>query len=192
MIPRFHNLQNKNGGAFLRGYGIFGSIGRHGSSRSERPDCGPGEAPFNLVAYGEMPRPENRASLSDDLRDAWGIPTLHIDCSFSDNELAMRTHMVDSLTEMLEAAGARIVGKPAYFAPGGFVHEVGTARMGVDPGASVLNSHCECWDAPNVYVMDGAASPSSAWQNPTFTMMAVAGRAGEHLAAQLRRRSLTG
>jgi choline dehydrogenase-like flavoprotein len=48
----------------------------------------------------------------------------------------------------------------------------------------------QCWDAPNVFVMDGAAWPSGAWQNPTFTMMALAGRACDHLASALRTEGL--
>jgi choline dehydrogenase-like flavoprotein len=184
LIPRFHNLENSSAGEFLRGYGIFGGIGRH--APGERPDCAADEVPFTLVAYGEMlPRPENRVTIDPDVRDVWGIPNLHIACSFSQNEHAMRAHMLTSLHEMLDAAGARVVGAPHYFTPGSFVHEVGTARMGRDPATSVLNGFGQCWDVPNVYVMDGAAWTTSAWQNPTFTMMAIAGRASEHLAQQL-------
>jgi choline dehydrogenase-like flavoprotein len=58
--------------------------------------------------------------------------------------------------------------------------------MGSDPATSVVNAVNQCWDAPNVYVMDGAAWPSGAWQNPTFTMMAIAGRASAHLVSELR------
>jgi choline dehydrogenase-like flavoprotein len=187
MIPRFHNLENRDDGEFLRGYGIFGGIGRHSSSKGLEDECGPGEVPFTLVAYGEMlPRATNRVVLQHDQRDAWNLPTLRIECTFSENEEAMRRHMAASLEEMVVAGGGRITGDPHRFEPGGFVHEMGTARMGDDPGSSVLNGHSQCWDAPNVYVMDGAAWPSGAWQNPTFSMMAIAGRASEHLAEQLR------
>lgn len=189
MIPRFHNLENKASGEFLRGYGIFGGIGRHPSSRGLDKTCSPDEVPFTLVAYGEMlPRAENRVTLQRERLDPWGIPTLHVDCAFSDNEHAMRRHMLASLEEMVNAAGGRISGAPHYFEPGGFVHEMGTARMGVDAKESVLNGFAQCWDAPNVYVMDGAAWASGAWQNPTFTMMAIAGRASEHLTGELRDR----
>ncbi len=182
MIPRFHNLENKAGGAFLRGYGIFGGIGRGPSPTRKRRGSNGNEVPFGLVAYGEMlPRSENRVSLDRENRDAWGIPTLHIDCEYSSNEHAMIDHMLASMQEMIDVAGGH-VGATHRFAPGGFVHETGTARMGSDPRASVLNGFGQCWDADNVYVMDGAAWPTSAWQNPTFTMMALAGRASEHLA----------
>ncbi len=187
MIPRFHNLQNSAGGDFLRGYGIFGGVGRHTIAENDPNRGGPDEVPFTLVAYGEMlPRPENRVTIRTNEVDAWGIPTLNIECSLAANEHAMRAHMVASITEMVTAAGGRVPGNPHLFAPGAFVHEVGTARMGASAQDSVLNSHAQVWDCPNVFVMDGAAWTTSAWQNPTFTMMAVAGRASEHLATELK------
>ena len=36
------------------------------------------------------------------------------------------------------------------------IHEMGTARMGKDPKTSVLNKWNQVWDAPNVFVTDGA------------------------------------
>jgi choline dehydrogenase-like flavoprotein len=185
MVPRFHNLENRAGGAFLRGYGMFGWIGRY--SAVPKDACEPGEVPFSIMAYGEMlPRFENRVWLDREQVDAWGIPVLHIDCAFSDNERGLLEHMVASVSEMMHAAHGRVAAPPDFLPPGRFVHEMGTARMGNDPKTSVLNGFGQCWDVPNVFVMDGAAWPSGAWQNPTFTMMAIAGRASEHLATSLK------
>jgi choline dehydrogenase-like flavoprotein len=183
MIPRFHNLTNKAGGAFLRGYGTFGMLGR---TKGKAPDCDADEVPFSLVSHGEMlPRAENRISLRPDKLDPWGVPTLLIDCAYSDNEHALQAHMEESLKEMVSLVRGRVTGVYKY-PPGAFVHEMGTARMGVDRRTSVLNGYAQCWDAPNVFVMDGAAWPSGAWQNPTFTMMALAGRACAHLVEELK------
>jgi choline dehydrogenase-like flavoprotein len=184
MVPRFNNLDNRGGGAFLRGYGVFGVVGRRKAAAGE---CDADEVPFSLVSYGEMlPRFENHVSLHPDKHDRWGIPILRIDCSFSDNELALQRQMIESLKELVHAAGGRSNDRADYIAPGGFVHEMGTARMGTDPQRSVLNGYAQCWDAPNVFVLDGAAWPSGAWQNPTFTMMAIAGRGCEHLVNELK------
>ena len=192
LIPRFHNLQNRPNAEFLRGYGFFGEIGRHRTQRGLNKICDADEVPFNLIGYGEMlPRAENRVTLQRDKLDACGIPTLHINCAFSENEHSMRRHMLSSVQEMVLAAGGRMSGDPQYFEPGGFVHEVGTARMGQSPNDSVLNGFGQSWDAPNVFSMDGAGWPSAAWQNPTFTMMAIAGRACDHLVSSFRSRGLT-
>ena len=183
MIPRFHNMTNRADGAFLRGYGTHGMLGR---VSAKARDCDAGEVPFALVSHGEMlPRIENHISLHPDKQDPWGIPTLRIDCAYSDNERALQTHMAESLKEMIASVRGRVTGTFDY-PPGGFVHEMGTARMGADARTSVLNGYAQCWDAPNVFVMDGATWPSGAWQNPTFTMMAIAGRASAHLVEELR------
>lgn len=183
MIPRFHNLTNRAGGAFLRGYGTFGMLGRVSAKAS---DCAADEVPFSLVSHGEMlPRVENRVSLRPDKLDPWGVPTLRIDCAYSDNERALQTHMAESLKEMVALLRGRVIGVYDY-PPGAFVHEMGTARMGANARTSVLNGYAQCWDAPNVFVMDGAAWPSGAWQNPTFTMMAIAGRASAYLVEALK------
>jgi choline dehydrogenase-like flavoprotein len=63
------------------------------------------------------------------------------------------------------------------FPPGAAIHETGGARMGDKPDNSVLNSHCQCWDAENVFVTDGACFVSSGFQNPALTMMALTARA---------------
>ncbi len=183
MIPRFHNLGNSAGGAFLRGFGAFGVIGRRPASKDE---CGPDEVPLTFVSYGEMlPRSENTVRIHAERKDAWGIPVVEINCRLSGNEVALQHYMADSLKEMIEAAGGRTHSHGLY-AAGGLVHEMGTARMGLDANTSVLNGYAQCWDVPNVFVMDGAAWPSNPWQNPTFTMMAIAGRASEHLANELK------
>lgn len=42
------------------------------------------------------------------------------------------------------------------------MHEMSTPRKGIDAKESVLNGFVQCWDAPNVHVMDGAAWASGA------------------------------
>jgi choline dehydrogenase-like flavoprotein len=61
--------------------------------------------------------------------------------------------------------------------PGMFVHEVGGARMGSDSSTSVVDPFCRCWELRNLFVTDGACWPTSGWQNPTHTEMAITLRA---------------
>ena len=76
-----------------------------------------------------------------------------------------------------------------YF-PGMGIHEMGTARMGRDPKTSVLNSHNQVWDAPNVFVTDGAAMTSASCVNPSLTYMALTARAAEFAVNELKKRNL--
>ena len=61
--------------------------------------------------------------------------------------------------------------------PGYYIHEVGGAAMGGSETSSVVDSSNRLWRAPNVLVVDGACWPTSAWQSPTLTMMALSRRA---------------
>ena len=56
--------------------------------------------------------------------------------------------------------------------------------MGDRPENSVLNSYCQCWDADNVFVTDGACFASSGFQNHTLTMMAVTARACQFIVRE--------
>lgn len=64
-------------------------------------------------------------------------------------------------------------------------HPLGTARMGVDPRSSVVDASHQVHDVPGLYVVDGAAVPTSLGVNPQITIMALATRAAEKIAAQV-------
>ena len=64
-------------------------------------------------------------------------------------------------------------------------HPLGTARMGVDPASSVVDPTHQMHDVPDLYVVDGAAVPTSLGVNPQITIMALATRAAEKIAERL-------
>ena len=70
------------------------------------------------------------------------------------------------------------------------IHEMGTARMGRDPKTSVLNGNNQIWDAPNVYVTDGACMTSANCVNPSLTYMALTARAADHAVNELKKMNL--
>ncbi|MGZ3468327.1 MAG: GMC oxidoreductase [Gemmatimonadaceae bacterium] len=201
-VPRFRNVKTRHPD-FLRGYGFEGRAYRPDWDRgTEMPgfgasfkkkligDLGPWEMDFG--GFGEMlPRHENFIALDPHLVDAWGIPALRVNCAYSENEHKMQDDMVVTATEMLEALGATNIRTYKQDNPPGLViHETGTARMGRDPKTSVLNSHNQVWDAPNVFVTDGACMPSTANQNPSITYMALTARAADYAHQLLNRREL--
>jgi len=197
-VPRFRNLKTKHG-RFIRGYGMQGGSGQSlweqakgidgfGSSfkRAVREYYPWG---INLSGYGEcLARYDNHVRINKDVVDAWGIPVLHIEMTWSDNEHEMVKDMGDAAEEMLRAAGAEeIKVRRATDAPPGFsIHEVGTARMGSDPKKSVLNRFNQAWDMKNLFVTDGSCYVSNGCQNPTLTMMALTVRACDYLIEEYR------
>jgi choline dehydrogenase-like flavoprotein len=170
-LPRFdsrNEVEPRSG----RGFGIqlYQFQGGHGRSH------------FTAVSFGEMlPRAESRVTLHPQRRDIWGIPILCIDCRHSDADLKCGQEQVQAIREIAEVAGIklnRINPRPA--APGSAIHECGTARMGSNPAASVLDPNNQCWDAKGLYVTDAACFPSQGTQNPTLTILALTARACDH------------
>jgi choline dehydrogenase-like flavoprotein len=200
-IPRYRNLFGDKRD-YLRGFGYQGRASREGWSRGvkelglgaefKEEMTSPGPWVFGATAFGEMlPNHANSVGLDAAKKDKWGLPVLKIDCATGENERLMRKDMIADMAEMLEQAGAKDV---TTFDPGSYpgmcVHEMGTARMGRDPKTSVLNSHNQIWDAPNVFVTDGACMVSSACQNPSLTYMALTARAADYAVNELKRRNL--
>jgi len=194
-IPRFQNLSDGDAQEdYVRGYGVQGGASRANWSRAtDQPGVGadfkeslrqPSGWSMRLHAFGEMlPNPDNRVTLHPTLKDKWGIPLVHIDCTLGSNDIALAERAGQDLHDMLAQTGfENIVSGGEPYAPGYGIHEMGTARMGRDPATSVLNGWNQAHDAPNVFMTDGACMASSACQNPSLTYMAVTARAANHAA----------
>ncbi len=66
-------------------------------------------------------------------------------------------------------------------------HPLGTAKMGRDPGRSVVGASHEAHDLPGLFICDGSALPSSLGVNPQVTIMALADRAARFVARAVER-----
>ncbi len=195
-VIRFRNVM---GGPrhprFIRGYGYQGGSGA--GFHYNAPGFGPeykaavraGIDTVDMGAFGEsLARWENFVEIDPNLRDAWGIPALRISMTHDGNAKAMMEDAAACAAEMLEAAGAKNIRLQAKVEmPGMAIHELGVARMGTDAKKSVLDPWMQTHDVKNLFVMDGAGFVSSACQNPTLTMMALAVRSADHLAERFRR-----
>jgi choline dehydrogenase-like flavoprotein len=196
LIPRFRNLTTK-AKDFLRGYALNCYSGTHamdprnfaayGRELEDKLDSYSGSG-LSLNIMGEvLPRFENHVSIDKTTVDAWNIPVLHIATRYTDNEFNMAKDAVDTGSELAEAAGFEILTKNYDPNPPGYsIHELGTCRMGDNPKTSVLNQWGQSHDVKNLFVVDGASFVSGGWQNPTMTILALAMRASEHLADQMR------
>jgi choline dehydrogenase-like flavoprotein len=197
-IPRFRNLGNEKRD-YLRGFGYQGGASREGWGRNvaelsiggdfKDALCEPGGWTMGITAFGEtLPYHENKVTLDKTKKDKWGLNILSIDAEIKQNEINMRKDMMADGQEMLEMAGLKDVKTfDTGYTLGMGIHEMGTARMGLDPKTSVLNKFNQVWDATNVYVTDGSAMTSAACQNPSLTYMAMTARAVDHAFTELKK-----
>ena len=73
---------------------------------------------------------------------------------------------------------------------GEIIHEVGTTRMGDNPKTSVTDKYQRLHDVKNVYITDAGPFVSQADKNCTWTIMALAWRASDHIVDELKKMNL--
>jgi len=194
-IPFGSKLPNEFKVDFLRGYGIWGAINRLGIPKYIQKS--PDESIGFLISHGEvLPRQENKVELSNKT-DRWDIPIPRIEFEWSKNELKMVEHMSLTMEKAIKISGGTVKGIQEIInipflkfldktsiafsgntpPPGYYIHEVGGAPMGLDEEQSVLDKWNRLWRCKNVFIVDGACWPTSSWQSPTLTMMAISRRA---------------
>ncbi len=126
---------------------------------------------FDFYAMSEdLPNPESRVTLKGD----------QIRLDWQRSNWAAHEALVTRLKSILRKAGFPVVlSRP--FDRRTPSHQCGTARMGDDPGTSVVDSFGRSHDHRNLFVVDASILPTSAAVNPALTIAALALRAGRHI-----------
>jgi len=194
-VPQFRNLQTREKD-FIRGYAVDFSSGGTPPSRFipaygeelQRQMVELSDARFTMTVMGAvLPRKEHFVQIDKSVRDAWGIPVLNIQARYTDNEFNMARDAMNTLDEVCHDAGFEVLAKHSQMVPPGeSIHELGTCRMGDNPKTSVLNKWNQAHDVKNLFVVDGSSFVSGGPQNPTLTISALAMRASDYMAEQMR------
>lgn len=199
-LPRFNHRDGKKRD-YLRGYGMqFWGCGAHTDLSFAKALPGHGvslkeaikkryPALVALHPYGEvLPYHENRITVEGTPLDKYGVPIARLEYKIGANERKMIPEMFDKAEEILRAAKAEILPfeRNRVDMAGKAIHEHGTCRMGDDPKRSAVNSFCQSHEVKNLFVVDGAVFPTCSEKNPTLTILALAWRATDYLAEELR------
>jgi choline dehydrogenase-like flavoprotein len=200
-IPRY-NFGHKDKKKYLRGweFDFYTGCGAGPGAGAALPGFGSAykkrikelyPAGFSMGGYGEGLAFEwNYLEIDPDgLTDRLGVPQVrfHTNAEY-DHAFAIEDEMYSQMEEILRAAGAEILPykKPAPYPLGSVTHEAGGSRMGDDPRKSVLDKWNRCHDIKNVLVVDAGCFVTHPEKPITHTIMALAYRACDHLAEELR------
>jgi choline dehydrogenase-like flavoprotein len=200
-IPRFRNLYKQETN-FLRGYAAGMSAGR--GTHTDREAVGESlknsllnpKLNTNWYAGSHMmgetiPKETNKITLDPTKKDAHGLPLMHMDVSYDDNDDKMVKDFIEQFTEMYTKAGfTNIRTRDSKQAPGLDIHEMGGVRMGADPKTSMLNKWNQMHAVKNVFVTDGACMTSTSTQNPSLTYMALTARAVDYAVKEMKKGNL--
>jgi choline dehydrogenase-like flavoprotein len=125
-----------------------------------------------------LPQPGNRVTL-DSERDRHGLRVARVAYSQCDNDRQLMLAAQDVMEQILRAAGADEVITIDRYA-----HLVGGARMAADERHGVVDRDGRSFAVPNLYITDGSVLPTQGSANPALTIMALAARAADRLAAR--------
>lgn len=137
------------------------------------------------VCADDLPEPGNRIVLSDRLRDSAGLPAARIVYRLSANARRILDFGLDRAEEALREAGSAETSRIEFRADTGF-HLMGTARMGIDPDASVVDPFGRAHDVGNLWVADASVFVTGSAMNPTNTAVALALRLADRLVETAR------
>jgi choline dehydrogenase-like flavoprotein len=140
-----------------------------------------------LCSTTSLPVETNDITLDPQLKDRYGRPALRVTYQDHAHDLAMAKFLQGKAVQILEAAGAQKVWTSPVEPQSSGPHLLGTCRMGEDPRASVVDRFHRSHDVKNLFICDGSSMVSSGRGQPTMTIMALAFRAAEHIAAAARR-----
>jgi len=98
------------------------------------------------------------------------------------NDVAMREHAYQQADQLYQAVGA--IGTH-HTPPYPSTHNLGTCRMSTQAADGVVGAFGEAHDVPGLFISDGSVMTSGAAANPTLTIVALAIRQAEHIAARL-------
>jgi choline dehydrogenase-like flavoprotein len=137
---------------------------------------------MSLLSHAtSLPVERNSVTLDPNAKDAWGLPAARITFSDHPDDIANLRWLLERQVEILETAGAKKVWTQPVETFTASRHLMGTCRMGNDASRSVVNSHSRAHDVPNLFVVDGSNFVTSARQQPTATIQALAYRAADWL-----------
>ena len=130
----------------------------------------------------DLPQETNRVTLNIAEKDRFGmaIPNVHYDDH--PNDVAMRKHAYDRGAALYTAAGAnRTILTPPYPS----THNLGTCRMSAKAADGVVNRWGQAHEVRNLFISDGSQFTTSAAENPTLTIVALAIRQADHIAGAM-------
>ena len=140
-----------------------------------------------IVRAEQTPNPESRITLGS-ATDALGMPRVDLNWQFNQTDLVGLREAIELLGAELGATGLGRLHVPTEdgafaWPPGPGGHHMGTTRMSDDPASGVVDANCRAHDVHNLYVAGSSVFPTGGAANPTLTVVALAERLADHLAA---------
>ncbi|MEQ3553755.1 GMC oxidoreductase [Pseudonocardia nematodicida] len=132
----------------------------------------------------EIPNPQARVTLADDVRDAIGQRVARLSGAQHPESVRAAHALRRRAERWMHASGARQVWTgPVQTGLTGGQHQAGTARMGTDPAHSVTDPYGRVHGHAGLWISDASLHVTNGGVNPVLTILALAYRCIGELAA---------
>lgn len=132
----------------------------------------------------QAPQKDSRIQIGTD-RDPLGQKKLEVDWRFTDHDRRSMEKTLELLTRRFAESGLGTFDfgndPPNLETMTDAAHQMGTTRMADRPEAGVVDPNCRVFGTDNLYVASSAVFPTGPSYSPTFTILAIARRLGQHL-----------
>jgi choline dehydrogenase-like flavoprotein len=195
-FPRGYHIEIGGGYGMPQVGSFHGAIRKYGYGKALKEGIRRDYGTFvGFSGRGEMiPNEHTFCEIDPNVVDKWGIPVLRFHFRWSEHEIRQARHMEQTFANIITAMGGKLnrpLTPPHELPPmsigGEIIHEVGTTRMGTTVQNSVLNQYCQSHDVKNLFVTDGGAFVGNPDKNPTLTINALAWRASDYMAEEMRK-----
>ncbi|MBC8025634.1 MAG: hypothetical protein H7Y89_06565, partial [Steroidobacteraceae bacterium] len=139
----------------------------------------------------QIPVAENRITLSERDRDAFGLPLARIDWRVGDADIANTAAVLRVLSNYWDGAPRALFGalealprdrwEAALSDGGGIFHPGGSARMGHSAANGIVDRDLRVFGVPNLRVLSTAVFPTGGSANPTMMLILMAFRCARQL-----------
>jgi choline dehydrogenase-like flavoprotein len=163
--------------------GAFGTVGKIKSRLGQKTTY------FGVQVFGTMiPEEKYYVASAKTEKDEFGFPALEVRIRFDENVLNNMVKAREHLMQLMQDAGHKGAIREIVptLVPGTAKHYGGAARMHASPKFGVTDGFNRLHDICNVLVVDASCFTTGAEKNPTVTVMALAARAADRLARDLR------
>jgi choline dehydrogenase-like flavoprotein len=153
-----------------------------------------------VVRAEQAPNPDSRVQL-DREKDAIGMPRVALDWRLSPLDVDSVSGLVAAVGRESKRLGLGTVEPAAWLAdpdrgwvsdelvsahPIGGFHHMGTTRMANDPRRGVTDGSGRVHGLANLHIAGSSLFPTAGWANPTLTILALALRTADRIAAELQ------
>ncbi|MBE9098062.1 GMC oxidoreductase [Vacuolonema iberomarrocanum] len=117
--------------------------------------------------------------------DSLGMRKLEVNWCFTDHERRSLPKTLELLTQRVEQVGLGTIDfgeePPSVETMTDAAHQMGITRMASQPQEGVVDTDCRVFGTDNLYVVGAAVFPVGPTYSPTYTILALARRLGQHL-----------